>query len=99
MSDERCGTYAGAMQHGRKREPFCEPCRAASAGYMTGYRQRVKLEEFGPRHGTERAVIEHWMNGEQLCVLCLAWEDAYRKALSPIGVVPARRSTPMGVMS
>jgi len=39
-TDERCGTYAGAMQHARLKEPACDACRKAKREYMRDFRAR-----------------------------------------------------------
>ncbi|MGW4728899.1 hypothetical protein ACWEQC_06910 [Streptomyces shenzhenensis] len=35
----RCGTYAGAQRHRRRREPLCEPCREAKRVADAYYRE------------------------------------------------------------
>jgi hypothetical protein len=38
--DERCGTYAGVMQHRKLKEPACDECREAQREYMHAFRAR-----------------------------------------------------------
>lgn len=40
MTEDRCGTYAGAQTHRRRGEPVCDACRAANAAYMRRWRER-----------------------------------------------------------
>jgi hypothetical protein len=39
-ADERCGTYAGAQQHRRRKEPACDECREAQREYVRSLRAR-----------------------------------------------------------
>ena len=45
MSDDRCGTYAGAQVHRRNREKPCDPCRLASNDYMRERRKAPHVRE------------------------------------------------------
>ena len=45
MSDDRCGTYAGAQVHRRNREKPCDPCRLASNDYMRERRKQPHIRE------------------------------------------------------
>lgn len=35
-----CGTYSGAIAHYRRKEPVCDPCKAAHAEYRRDYQRR-----------------------------------------------------------
>ncbi len=40
MSEIKCGTYAGYQRHTRRKEPACDPCKAASAEHSREFRAR-----------------------------------------------------------
>lgn len=79
---DRCGTPAGWNDHRRCNSEPCANCRAAHAGYVTAYRQRMKLRAAGSRHGTERGLIWHWALGEKVCDLCRSWQRGYMHGLT-----------------
>ena len=43
MSDPRCGTYAGAKLHTRRKERNCEPCRVAARAYEKERKTRPRV--------------------------------------------------------
>jgi hypothetical protein len=45
MSDQRCGTYAGAKLHSRRKEANCEPCRLAAQAYNKERKNRPRTRQ------------------------------------------------------
>lgn len=43
MTDPRCGTYAGAKLHTRRKEKNCEPCRVAARTYEAERKTRPRV--------------------------------------------------------
>jgi len=54
MSDPRCGTYAGAKLHGRRKEKTCEPCRLAANAYARELKTRPRVRELKRTDPLER---------------------------------------------
>lgn len=75
-----CGTYAGLQRHQHAHEPVCPECRAAGAGYVTGWRHRIG----GARHGTQRTLLRHLAAGETPCGLCQGWLNGFAGAVAKV---------------
>lgn len=45
----QCGTRNGYAAHFHKKEPYCDPCRAANSAYTAEYKQRLKARQAAMR--------------------------------------------------
>ena len=71
MNDSRCGTYAGVIAHGRRKEKSCELCAAARREYA----QKTRLPVTKPpilrdKCGSGAGFKAHERQGEHPCDSC-----------------------------
>ena len=68
---------AGHIQHYKKKEEYCDPCKQANRAYQKAFRQKqaVSIEERVPptlreQCGTARGADTHYYHGEHPCEKC-----------------------------
>jgi len=74
----QCGTRAGHIQHYKKKEEYCDPCKQANREYQAEARKKkwVPFEErvsptIRPSCGSSRGSDLHAYHGEVSCETCL----------------------------
>ena len=88
VTNPKCGTRAGYMEHISKQTPKCQPCKDAHAAYMRDYKRRPTMRT---TCGTHAGYKRHQRADENPCGMCLRgyaqymrdYRDKKQAALAP----------------
>ena len=94
MKDSRCGTYAGYIAHGRRKDEKCNLCRIASREYRKSTRLPVtQTPILRDKCGSTSGFKAHEQRGEHPCDPCrLAINKKVRERNAKVKDLRAQRS-------